>query len=718
MVQKGNIKIGGLENKIFNLCLILVVGAIMIFAILGVVRLKQLSEMANEASQKQTNEVKQISESSMQNAVESRVNQVGKLNAELMNNEFWTLAHDQKVFALQVEEIIRNADDYTPVELKLPDAANEGEYALQLLVPEGRDPETDVEEMALIGKVATLAPQMKEIVEANDRHLIECMVSFPSGYSIIMDTHSEQKLDENGVLTPYNATTREWYGKCVELNDVYFSPVKFSFFDKMPEMQFARPVFVDGELVAVVEGALRLNNLQRMARDVELSENSITLLIGSEGEIIFKSKEVENFERSVNSGLQKLVKSASAGLSGNMNVNLNGTGYYACYDPISTVGWSYAILYPQAEIASSTEKILSSMDAVSEEANEQYEEILGRTSKLVIVVVILLIVNAIVVALGFSRRILKPITIMTNKIKELDDDNLLFEMEDIYKTGDEIELLAGAFSELSGKTVQYIKKVMEVTAEKERLGAELDLANRIQANMLPKDFPLFPDRNEFSLFATMTPAKEVGGDLYDSFFIDDDHLAMVIGDVSGKGVPAALFMVISKTLIKSRALRGGTPAEILTDVNNSLCDGNDEGLFVTVWLGILTISTGHIIEANGGHENPAVYRAARDEFEFIMKKHDMVLGVMPDIPYRDDEFDISDGDMIFVYTDGLPEAQNKDEELYNNDRMLAPLNRHKNDNPKELLKDIHDEVNEYVGDAPQFDDLTMLAMKFAKCEKK
>ncbi len=717
MVQKGKIKIGGLQNKIFNLCLMLVIGVMIIFAILGVFRLRQLSETANATSQRQTEEIKRISERSMKDEVEGRVNQVARLNAELMDGEFWTMSHDQKVFALQVEEIIRNANNYTPAPLNLPDAANEGKYTLQLLVPEGRSPEADKEEMDLIGKVATLAPMMKEIVEANEQHLIECMVSFPSGYSIIMDAHSEQKFESDGSLTPYNATKRPWYSACVELKDVYFSPVEFSYFDVAPEMQFARPVFVDGKLVAVVEGALRLNNLENMARNVELSEKSITMLISGEGDIVFCSKDTSNWDLGGTSAISTFIKSASRGLNGNGLVTVDGTEYYASYSSMGTVGWSYAILYPKSEIEKSTDQILNKMDSISAEANEKYESILDQTKGLVILVVILLIANAIVVALAFSHRILKPISVMTDKIKNLSDDNLQFEMEDVYKTGDEIELLAGAFSELSGKTVQYIKKVMEVTAEKERIGAELDLANRIQADMLPKDFPLFPDRNEFSLYASMTPAKEVGGDLYDSFLLDEDHLAMVIGDVSGKGVPAALFMVISKTLLKTRAMQGGTPAEILYDVNNSLCDGNSSSLFVTVWIGILTISTGHVIESNAGHEHPAVYRAAEDKFELIKRKHFIALGSMEGIPYKDDEFDIEDGDMIFVYTDGVPEAQNSADELFNTDRMLEALNRHRKDEPEELLDHIHEDVNEFVGDAPQFDDLTMLAMKYARCEK-
>lgn len=717
MIQKGKIKIGGLQNKIFNLCLMLVIGVMMIFAILGVFRLRQLSETANATSQKQTEEIKKISERSMKDEVEGRVNQVARLNAELMDGEFWTMSHDQKVFAIQVEEIIRNANNYTPAPLNLPDAANEGKYTLQLLVPEGRDPATDTQEMELIGKVATLAPMMKEIVEANEQHLIECMVSFPSGYSIIMDAHSEQKFESDGSLTPYNATKRPWYSACVELKDVYFSPVEFSYFDVAPEMQFARPVFVDGKLVAVVEGALRLNNLENMARNVELSEKSITMLIDGNGDIIFCSKDTSNWDLNGTSAISTLLNGASRGLNGNGLVTVDGTDYYASYSSMSTVGWSYAILYPKSEIEKSTDQILNKMDSISAEANEKYESILDQTKGLVILVVILLIANAIVVALAFSHRILKPISVMTNKIKNLSDDNLQFEMEDVYKTGDEIELLAGAFSELSGKTVQYIKKVMEVTAEKERIGAELDLANRIQADMLPKDFPLFPDRNEFSLYASMTPAKEVGGDFYDAFLLDSDHLVMVVGDVSGKGVPAALFMVISKTLLKSRALRGGTPAEILADVNNSLCDGNSSMLFVTVWMGILTISTGHVIESNAGHEHPAIYRAATDSFELIKRKHFTALATMEDMPYMDDEFDIEDGDILFVYTDGVPEAQNSEKELFETDRMLEALNRHRKEEPEELLDLVHEDVNEFVGDAPQFDDLTMLAMKYARCEK-
>jgi sigma-B regulation protein RsbU (phosphoserine phosphatase) len=252
---------------------------------------------------------------------------------------------------------------------------------------------------------------------------------------------------------------------------------------------------------------------------------------------------------------------------------------------------------------------------------------------------------------------------------------------------------------------------MAVTAEKERIGTELSVATGIQAGMLPSTFPMYPERTQFDVYASMTPAKEVGGEFYDIFMVDDDHLALVMADVSGKGIPAALFMVVSKTLIKNRTMMGGTPAEILADVNNQLIEGNESDMFVTVWLGILTISTGHMIEANAGHENPVI-RHDNGEVELLERKHGFVLGGMEGMRYKDDEFDLAPGDAIFVYTDGVPEATDADEQLYGSGRMMEALKNASDGTPEKLLESVRESVEEFVGEAPQFDDLTMLAMKF------
>lgn len=279
------------------------------------------------------------------------------------------------------------------------------------------------------------------------------------------------------------------------------------------------------------------------------------------------------------------------------------------------------------------------------------------------------------------------------------------------KTKDEIQELAESISLMESDIVKYIDNIQTITAEKERIGAELNVATQIQADMLPRIFPPFPERNDFDIYATMDPAKEVGGDFYDFFLVDDDHLCMVMADVSGKGVPAALFMVIAKTLIKNRAQLGESPSEVLKNVNNQLCDGNEAELFVTVWLGIVELSTGKGVAANAGHEHPTIRRAGGD-YELVVYRHSPAVATMEGIRFREHEFQLNPGDSLFVYTDGVPEATDAHDELFGSDRMLQALNRDPNADPQTLLKTVRQEIDAFVGDAPQFDDITMLGLYY------
>ena len=249
------------------------------------------------------------------------------------------------------------------------------------------------------------------------------------------------------------------------------------------------------------------------------------------------------------------------------------------------------------------------------------------------------------------------------------------------------------------------------TEKTERLATELGLASAIQTNVIPNIFPVFPERKEFDLYASMTPAKEVGGDFYDFFFVDEDHIALVMADVSGKGIPAALFMMVARTLIKNRAMLGGKPSEILYDVNNQLCEGNVAGLFVTVWLGIIEVSTGKGISANAGHEHP-VLRSAGDEYRLVVYKHSPVVAAMEDMTFKDHEFELKPGDSLFVYTDGVAEATNSSDELLGTDRMLDALNKDPDAKPERVLENVMDGIEEFVQGAEQFDDITMLALSY------
>lgn len=282
------------------------------------------------------------------------------------------------------------------------------------------------------------------------------------------------------------------------------------------------------------------------------------------------------------------------------------------------------------------------------------------------------------------------------------------------KSHDELGLLAFSIEKMGRDMNRYIADLTQATAERERLGAELNVATKIQAEMLPRVFPPYENHPEIELFATMNPAKEVGGDFYDFFYIDNNHFAVVVADVSGKGVPAALFMVIAKTLLKDAAYRFKTPAEIFSHVNNILCEGNESGLFVTCWMGILDISSGLFTFANAGHTSPVLFQDGK--VSYLHTKPNLMLAAMSDMPYMNHEIYLKPGDRLFIYTDGVTEAADKENRLYGEERLLNIIN--KNDTtdltPREFLSYIQSEIDDFVNGAPQFDDITMLAFIFKK----
>ena len=279
------------------------------------------------------------------------------------------------------------------------------------------------------------------------------------------------------------------------------------------------------------------------------------------------------------------------------------------------------------------------------------------------------------------------------------------------RTGDEIQALSEAIKTMELEINEYIQDLTTVTAEKERIGAELNVATQIQADMLPRIFPAFPEREEFDVYATMNPAKEVGGDFYDFFLVDDDHLAVVIADVSGKGVPAALFMVIAKTLIKNHAQNQEAPGTVFTQTNEQLCEGNDAGLFVTGWMGVLEISTGKFVYVNAGH-NPPLLKRAGGTFEWLKSRPGFVLAGMEGVRYRENTLQLEPGDRLYLYTDGVTEATNSHEELFGDERLQNALNEYMDLPVEQFLPKIKECIDAFVGDADQFDDITMLALDY------
>lgn len=330
--------------------------------------------------------------------------------------------------------------------------------------------------------------------------------------------------------------------------------------------------------------------------------------------------------------------------------------------------------------------------------------------KVVLFLVLSLLLILFIMMKVMKWRVTNPLTSLTSYVDSYERGEFAIQQR-VYKGDDEISWLADSFQNMVLRINEHVEHIAKVTAEKERIGAELNVATQIQADMLPCIFPAFPERKEFDIFATMTPAKEVGGDFYDFFMVDDKHLAMVMADVSGKGVPAALFMVIGKTLLKDCTQPGVPLGDVFTKVNDLLCESNKEGLFITAFEGILNLETGELEYANAGHEPPFICK--KDE-QYV--KHQLpagfVLAGMEGMKYKEGTMKLAPGDRIFLYTDGVTEAINVSEELFEMERLEEVLNQNKDKVPMDLLPAIKNKIDIFVGEADQFDDITMLCVEF------
>ena len=414
-----------------------------------------------------------------------------------------------------------------------------------------------------------------------------------------------------------------------------------------------------------------------------LVQNSSVIELGHTSSLINKSEEyIENIRRVMERGERYTTYSYNKETGGHVTTSvpvLNSSG-----KPVALVG----VVKPMSEVTTIQKQYLRSS---------------------LVAFLLFATVCLFVYVLFLRNKILNPLRSITEEtslfaqhkgqlsgvLKEITDRN-------------ELGTLARSVEKMSVDMNTYIDELTKSTAEKERLGAELDVATQIQANMLPRIFPPYENHPEIELYASMSPAKEVGGDFYDFFMVDDDHFAVVVGDVSGKGVPAALFMVIAKTIIKNETLQGYSPSKVFELVNGQLCEGNDAGLFVTCWMGLLTISTGELVFANAGHTPPILCQ--NGDVSYLVTKPNLMLAGMDGMKYSEHSIKLGKGDRLFAYTDGVTEATNEREELYGEDRLLEAMKKTIGKTPQDALKIIKADVDAFVNAESQFDDITMLEL--------
>jgi len=711
--------IGGIENKLFNLILLTVVLLTAAFAAVSAYHNNLLTDLAAESGEEQQASIVQITDTVMDAVVDQSMGRTTALQAHIADELFKGVKSRVEMLNDYAGKLLSNPGAYARMPWAEPDRANEGRTAAQLIAADG----VNLEDPALrdkIGLIANMSDLMASLYDSEDS-ANSCFIALPEGVFLVTDDRSGAKFDARGNLQSFDACSRFWYKQAVEEGGLVFTDVETDAFTGDVGIVCAMPVYVDGELAAVVGSDLFLSSMQEYVKSSS-QENNYICVINQHGHVVFsprtegvfrvtQSSEAEDLRTNGNAELAALVTEAMRGRTPMRLVQLEDGGYYMLGVPMPTVGWTVIAVCSQESVGQPAAMLQQSFGEIQEKVSSVYQEKTGKSKETAMILLILVAALMLTGSLILGKRIVRPLNTITKRISEIDEEHLEFKMEDSYRTGDEVEELAESFAAISHKTVEYLDTVQRVTAEKERIGTELALATQIQEAMLPHIVPAFPDRKDFDIIGHMDPAKEVGGDFYDYFLVDDDHLCMLIADVSGKGVPAALFMMASKIILQSMAKQGDSPAEILTKTNGTICSSNEAQMFVTVWIGILELSTGRLTCGSAGHEYP-VFKQPGGRYELFKDRHGFVIGGMEGVRYREYSVQLEPGARLFVYTDGVPEATNGEKELFGTTRMIEALNEVPEAGPMEVLKHVRQAVDSFVREAEQFDDLTMLCLEY------
>ena len=526
----------------------------------------------------------------------------------------------------------------------------------------------------------------------------------------------------NERLYHYDSRQRPWYISAINETKPVFSDLYVGVTDdSAPFIACSVPYFDKNGVAGVVGLDFSISDMYAPMSQTLIGESGFSFVLNKDGHILFSTRtegEIvaqvggkdlrESSEETLADAARKMVN----GESGTELVVVDGEEYFLAFAPMKSVGWSFGTLTARRDVSAiavaGRDYFLSQIEVFNSRLQGEYFLIIFAA----LVLWGWLLNSFFSLSKDLSARFVKPIHTLADGVRDIIKDQSFDKKIDI-KTGDEIEHLATCFNAMTGELKAYMANLTKVTAEKERIATELDVATEIQRGMLPKDFPT---RDDFEILATMTPAKEVGGDFYDFYFLDETHVAITVADVSGKGIPAALFMVISKTVLNNFAAsfyQSNGLAPVVEAANEKLCANNDAMMFVTAFVGVLDLESGEFTFVNAGHNPPVIYHAAENRCDFLDVKKNFVMGPMDGIPFVEQKINFNAGDLIFIYTDGVTEALNVANEEYLPDRLIKFMNSTDcRVDLDTLLKNIRADVAAHVGDAAQSDDITLFALRF------
>ena len=527
-------------------------------------------------------------------------------------------------------------------------------------------------------------------------------------------------------LEKFDPRERFWY----KLGEQADKPVYSDLYrgaDGHMSVTCAMPYYDQDGFAGVVGIGYSVDDLYHVLVESAVGQTGISFVLDSNGQVVFSSegegilaaspetldiRELSEQEPSI----AEAARHMSAGETGVTSVTMDDEDYYLAYAPLESVGWSFGILIDSREVITPVEEVKNAVLLQMGEFQAIVQQIFTE-SLLRVALVLLPLLLLLIYASGFMAvRLTKPLRLLTERVKEIAAGN--FKTKISINTGDEIENLANCFNTMTDDLQHYTDNLAQIAAEKERNLTELAVAAQIQQDMLPNHFPAFPERHDFSIFAVMDPAKDVGGDFYDYYIIGERYLVITIADVSGKGVPAALFMAKSQSVLKNCVLGTKNPenlGRILEKANHELCQHNEATMFITVLMGVLDLQSGHFTYADGGHCPPLLEHAGNVDFLPLQKS--CALGLM-DMSYGQQSIDLAPGDSLFLYTDGVSEAMNPEGQLFTEERIKETLNSlPKGQNPEELLPRMQASIRKYADTAEQSDDITMLGLRYYGSEQ-
>ena len=704
------------SRKIVNMNLVIAMSALLLSAAICFVAIFSIRDSVVRDSDQLGQQSAMMSETALTDELEKELDQEADSKAKLAGEKLSAYAANVYHAAAYAGELLSDPLSYPARPVYYPDPVNADIPTMQRVFTSDQIREEDVRtELEALGNMESIyAP-----ILAKYPNISACYLGTSSGIFISYDEHSG---DVEGLTeTVYYDFINEadWYKNGAAAKDphaVMFTDVYQDNYGHGLTITCYSPVYDrSGAFRAVLCFDILMADLNAEMVSDGIEKPVTAMLIDANGGIIAgedidpkSSDRLSIYSPDIHTPLTEVSDTIFREKNGVTKVGEGSEALYVAYSTVEQTGWTLCVMSPVKQIIEPAVDIRNRIDdntrRLTDTVGRQIREIMSKY--MVLFAVTVLLVTYLVGKL--AMKLTRPLKRLESDVKAISDGNL--DRRTKVMTYDEIGRLAKAFNSMTSSLQHYITDLTEETAKRERLNSELSVATNVQLGILPGENPDFPDHDEFELCTTMHPAKEVGGDFYDYFLIDDSHLGLVIADVSGKGVPAALFMVIAKTMIKNRALMGGTPSEILSFVNNQLCENNSAEMFVTVWMGILDLKTGVLTAANAGHEFPAI-RRKDGKFELLKDRHGFVVAGMENSRYTDYELKLEEGDTLFVYTDGVAEANNENAELFGTDNMLSALNSAENGGCREVLSAVSDGIRDFVREAPQFDDITMLCIR-------